>query len=166
QQQQQQQQQPPTSKGNSGVDNGADIINGIDLPGFLCALNKRRINSNLDPFIIQRVLFNEAYEQVKLMNVLGRYTTTRKVDQMIFGHRNVNVSRLSWIAGDDYSDTERLADLITTKYATFTLNSQFSTIGVAQLNGFWSVILAGVNTDIDAEQMVCPLRVEDINVIP
>ncbi|KAI8323251.1 hypothetical protein GQ54DRAFT_310191 [Martensiomyces pterosporus] len=142
-----------------------NIVNGVDLPRFLCSINTERVNANQDSFVVHHSLENEAYEQVKVMNSIGHYTVNgpRPVDQAIYS-QHVNITKLSWMAGDSYHSAASLVDLLMSGYSTTILDPAFAVIGVAQLNGYWSVILGGLTYRVWPDQ-TCPLSIDDITYI-
>ncbi|KAJ2403323.1 hypothetical protein GGI23_000028 [Coemansia sp. RSA 2559] len=147
--------QPPSS-------DPARILNGIDLPSFLCAVNAKRTSADTAPFTMHRALESEALEQANQMVQLGSYTVDgpRKVDQAIYG-ANVAVKKLYWFAGDRYTGATELVNLLMASYADTLLDPNYSVIGVAQKGGFWSVILAQLYRT-PTVKFSCPLSLNEI----
>ncbi|KAJ2745571.1 hypothetical protein GGI20_002058 [Coemansia sp. BCRC 34301] len=147
----------PPSSGN--------IVNGVDLPQFLCAINRERIAANAHALVVHTALAGEAEEQVKVMNQLGHYTVTgpRYVDEAIYS-QHVNVVKLYWMAGEGYRNANALVNLLLSNYRSTVLDPNYTSIGVAQLNGFWSVIMASQSRD-PSPGTSCPLTISDISYI-
>ncbi|KAJ2086204.1 hypothetical protein IW138_005836 [Coemansia sp. RSA 986] len=148
--------QPPTSDPDKA-------LNGIELPSFLCAINGKRSDADANSFAVHEALENEAVEQAKQMVRLGRYTVDgpRKVDQSIYAE-NVAVKKLYWFAGDRYTGARSLVDLLMASYADTVLDPSYSVIGVAQKNGYWSVILAELYRTPSVE-FSCPLSLDEVS---
>ncbi|KAJ2792340.1 hypothetical protein H4R20_006758, partial [Coemansia guatemalensis] len=149
---------PPNKSDGSG-----GVVNGVDLPQFLCSLNRERGHARADAFVVHKALADEAQEQVKQMSRLGHYTVDgpRKVDESIYGQR-VNVKQLYWVAGDSYHSAQTLVDVLMSSYEDKTLDSNYSVIGVAQKDGFWSVIFGSLYRSVHAYNP-CPLTVDDVD---
>ncbi|KAJ2041768.1 hypothetical protein GGI03_004880 [Coemansia sp. RSA 2337] len=141
------------------------VVNGIDLPKFLCAINRERVNSNSSPLVVHTALANEAEEQVKVMDQLGHYTVDgpRYVDDAIYS-QHVNVVRLYWMAGEGYRNENSLVNILVSNYRKTVLDPNYTSIGVAQLNGFWSVILAS-QSRAPSPGTSCPITIGDIAYI-
>ncbi|KAI9500543.1 hypothetical protein GGI25_001658 [Coemansia spiralis] len=148
---------PPNSD-----DGDSSNVNGIDLPHFLCKINRERTNAKLDPFAVHTALADEAEAQAKQMVSLGHYTVDgpRKVDDSIYGQR-VMIKRLYWFAGDRYHSADALIDLLMSSYADIILDPAYSVIGVAQEKGYWSVILGEMYRSVRVNN-ACPTSVDDI----
>ncbi|KAJ2863490.1 hypothetical protein GGH94_003578 [Coemansia aciculifera] len=156
----------PTQFSPSGDPSTSDnVVNGVDLPKFLCAINKLRINSNANPFVVHTALASEAEEQVKVMDQLGHYTVDgpRYVDDAIYS-QHVNVIRLYWMAGEGFRNANSLVNLLVSNYRKTVLDPNYTSIGVAQLNGFWSVILAS-QSRAPSPGTSCPITIDDVAFI-
>ncbi|KAJ2784982.1 hypothetical protein H4R18_000796 [Coemansia javaensis] len=148
----------PSDDGSSGA-----VVDGVDLPRFLCGLNGRRAHAQAGAFVVHRALAAEARAQVDQMATLGRFTVDgpRKVDESIYA-QNVHVKQLYWMAGDSYRSAAALVDLLTAAYEDKVLNPTYSVIGVAQKNGYWSVILATLYRSVYARNP-CPLTLGGVD---
>ncbi|KAJ1725882.1 hypothetical protein LPJ61_005585 [Coemansia biformis] len=149
--------------GNGSGDNPSTTANGVDLTQFLCAFNSRRAHVNADAFVVHRALASEAEAQAEQMVMLGHYTVDgpRKVDESLYS-QGVNVKQLYWIAGDTYRGASNLVELLDATYSNYVMNTTYSVIGVAQKNGFWSVILASLYHSVHAYKP-CPLTLDDVD---
>ncbi|KAJ2158576.1 hypothetical protein GGF46_003668 [Coemansia sp. RSA 552] len=136
---------------------------GVDLPQFLCALNRERAHANADYFAVHTALNSEANEQARQMSRLGHYTVDgpRKVDESLYG-QHVNVKKLYWVAGDRYSSAQGLVDLVVSNYGDTALDPAFNVIGVAQMDGFWSVIFGALDRSVRVRNS-CPLTLDDVD---
>ncbi|KAJ2557299.1 hypothetical protein EV175_001430 [Coemansia sp. RSA 1933] len=132
-------------------------VDGIDLPSFLCAINGRRTDIGTVPFVMHKALESEASEQAKQMVRLGRYTVDgpRKVDQALYS-AGAALKKLYWFAGDRYTGARALVDLLMASYADTLLDPNYSVVGVAQEEGYWSVILAQLYRN-PAVKFTCPV---------
>ncbi|PIA12780.1 hypothetical protein COEREDRAFT_17957 [Coemansia reversa NRRL 1564] len=139
------------------------VVNGVDLPQFLCALNRERGRVRANAFVVHDALADEALEQVNQMSKLGHYTVNgpRKVDESIYARR-VHINKLYWVAGDSYHSAQSLVDVVMSSYGDKALDSSYSVIGVAQKNGFWSVIFGSLYRSVYAYNP-CPLTLEDVD---
>ncbi|KAJ2472179.1 hypothetical protein GGI02_001759 [Coemansia sp. RSA 2322] len=139
-----------------------NLVNGVDLPQFICSINSQRTSSDASAFVVHTALNNEAWEQVKVMNSLGHYTVDgpRYVDQAIYS-QYINVKKLYWMAGEGYRNARYLANLLVSTYDDYVLDPNYTVIGVAQLNGFWSVIMASLPRTPRTGK-ACPLTVDEI----
>ncbi|KAJ2660112.1 hypothetical protein IW148_003943 [Coemansia sp. RSA 1199] len=146
---------PPPSPSN--------IENGVDLPAFLCAINHERINARTDAFAVHTALHNEAWEQAKQMSQLGHYTVDgpRKVDDSIYG-QHVNMKELYWVAGDSFHNANALVDILMSTYGGKVLDPKYQVIGVAQKDGFWSVIFGSLYRTVRTRNS-CPLTLGDVD---
>ncbi|KAJ2331989.1 hypothetical protein GGI00_003003 [Coemansia sp. RSA 2681] len=142
-----------------------NTVSGVDLPRFLCDINRERVDANVAAFVVHTALASEAEEQVKVMNQLGHYTVTgpRYVDDAIYS-QHVNIVKLYWTAGEGYRNTNSLVNLLLSNYREVVLDPNYTSIGVAQLNGFWSVILAS-QSHAPSPGYSCPLTINDITYI-
>ncbi|KAJ2775016.1 hypothetical protein IWQ56_000313 [Coemansia nantahalensis] len=152
----------PSDPGSSGG-NTANVVNGVDLPQFLCTFNSARTRAHADAFVVHRALADEAQAQVEQMVQLGHYTVDgpRKVDESLYA-AGVSVKQLYWMAGDTYHGATSLVNLLTANYANYVNNPVYSVIGVAQKNGYWSVILASLYRSVHAYSP-CPLTLSDVD---
>ncbi|KAJ2761686.1 hypothetical protein H4S06_001074 [Coemansia sp. BCRC 34490] len=149
----------------SGGGGSSNVMNGIDLPSFLCSLNDKRSAAGSSAFAVHRALENEALQQAKQMVSLGHYTVDgpRKVDQSIYD-QNVAVKKLYWFAGDRYTNARSLVELLMASYADTVLDPSYSVIGVAQLNGFWSLIMAELYSSVSV-RFACPLSIDEVTFV-
>ncbi|KAJ2237436.1 hypothetical protein H4R99_005411 [Coemansia sp. RSA 1722] len=138
------------------------VVNGVDLPRFLCSINRERQKTGLNAFVVHTALANEAQEQVKVMKSLGHYTVDgpRNVDDEIYAQR-VNVKQLYWMAGDRYRNSDSLVNVLMSTYSNIVLDPNYQVIGVAQLDGFWSVIFGGLYRNVNPGN-TCPLTIDDV----
>ncbi|KAJ2706869.1 hypothetical protein H4R19_004964, partial [Coemansia spiralis] len=83
------------------------------------------------------------------------------VDESLYG-AGVNVKSLYWMAGDTYHGATSLVDLLNANYASSVTNPKYSVIGVAQKNGYWSVILATLYHTVQVYKP-CPLSLDDVD---
>ncbi|KAJ2662037.1 hypothetical protein IWW48_002096 [Coemansia sp. RSA 1200] len=145
--------------------NSSNAMNGIDLPSFLCSLNDKRSAASSNAFAVHRVLEDEALQQAKQMVSLGHYTVDgpRKVDQSIYD-QNVAVKKLYWFAGDRYTNARSLVELLMASYADTMLDPSYSVIGVAQLGGFWSLIMAELYSSVSV-RFACPLSIDEVTFV-
>ncbi|KAJ2827330.1 hypothetical protein IWW50_001947 [Coemansia erecta] len=150
-------------EGPNGGGNSNTIENGVDLPAFLCAINRERQHANVDAFPVHTALHNEAWEQAKQMSRLGHYTVNgpRKVDESIYGQR-VNVKELYWVAGDSFHNAQTLVDVVMSSYGNKVLDPKYQVIGVAQKDGFWSVIFGSLYRSVYTRNS-CPLTLGDVD---
>ncbi|KAJ2137505.1 hypothetical protein IW137_000266 [Coemansia sp. RSA 1287] len=141
----------------------SNIENGIDLPAFLCAINHERTNARTDAFVVHTALHNEAWEQAKQMSQLGHYTVDgpRKVDESIYG-QHVNMKELYWVAGDSFHNVNSLVNVLMSTYSSKVLDPKYQVIGVAQKDGFWSVIFGSLYRSVRARNS-CPLTLSDVD---
>ncbi|KAJ2790268.1 hypothetical protein GGI18_001907 [Coemansia linderi] len=141
------------------------VMNGIDLPKFVCAINKERIRARADTLVVHTALASEAEEQVKVMKQLGHYTVDgpRFVDEAIYS-QHVDVVKLYWMAGEGFRNENALVNLLVSNYRSTVLDPNFTSIGVAQLNGFWSVILAS-QSRAPTPGTSCPLTIDEVTFI-
>ncbi|KAJ2649167.1 hypothetical protein GGH99_007811, partial [Coemansia sp. RSA 1285] len=148
-----------------GSGNSSNVMNGIDLPSFLCSLNDKRSAASSSAYAVHRALENEALQQAKQMVSLGHYTVDgpRKVDQSIYD-QNVAVKKLYWFAGDRYANARSLVELLMASYADTVLDPSYSVIGVAQLNGFWSLIMAELYSSVSV-RFACPLSIDEVTFV-
>ncbi|KAJ2837185.1 hypothetical protein FBU31_001196 [Coemansia sp. 'formosensis'] len=155
----------PTQYSPPGEQPTTDVVNGVDLPKFLCAINKERQSSNANALVVHTVLANEAEEQVKVMNRLGHFTVDgpRYVDESIYA-QHVDIVKLYWMAGEGYRNVNLLANILVSNYRSSVLDPNYTSIGVAQLNGFWSVILAS-QSRAPTPGISCPLTINDVTFI-
>ncbi|KAJ2893334.1 hypothetical protein IWW38_002895 [Coemansia aciculifera] len=150
---------------NDGPPAPDGTVNGVNLPQFLCAINRERIAANAPAFVVHTALAAESVEQVKVMNQLGHYTVTgpRYVDEAIYG-QHVNVVKLYWMAGEGYRGANSLANLLLSNYRSTLLDPAYTSIGVAQGSGFWSVIMAS-QSRAPSPGITCPVTTDDITYI-
>ncbi|KAJ2849127.1 hypothetical protein IWW36_002867 [Coemansia brasiliensis] len=148
---------PNSDKGGSGIKDG------VDLPSFLCDINQERIRANVDAFAVHTALQDEAWQQALQMDRLGHYTVDglRKVDESIYDQR-VYVKQLYWVAGDSYHNSKSLVNVLMSSYRDKVLDPKFQVIGVAQKNGFWSVILGSLYRSVRVRNS-CPLTLDDVD---
>ncbi|KAJ2690654.1 hypothetical protein IWW39_000596 [Coemansia spiralis] len=142
-----------------------NVMNGIDLPKFVCAINKERIRARANTLVVHTALASEAEEQVKVMKQLGHYTVDgpRFVDEAIYS-QHVDVVKLYWMAGEGFRNENALVNLLVSNYRSTVLDPNFTSIGVAQLNGFWSVILAS-QSRAPTPGTSCPLTIDEVTFI-
>ncbi|KAJ2782650.1 hypothetical protein GGI15_002848 [Coemansia interrupta] len=138
------------------------VVNGIDLPRFLCRINQERVKAGGAALVVHTALANEAQEQAKQMKSLGHYTVDgpRNVDDEIYAQR-VNVKQLYWMAGDRYRNADALVNVLMSTYSNIVLDPNYQVVGVAQLDGFWSVIFGGLYRNVYPGQ-TCPLTIDDV----
>ncbi|KAJ1749328.1 hypothetical protein LPJ79_003821 [Coemansia sp. RSA 1821] len=144
-------------------DGGSSIKGGVDLPSFLCDINQERARANADAFVVHMALEDEAWQQALQMDRLGHYTVDgpRKVDESIYDQR-VYVKQLYWVAGDSYHSPKSLVNVLMSSYRDKLLDPNFQVIGVAQKNGFWSVILGSLYRSVRVRNS-CPLSLDDVD---
>ncbi|KAJ2449270.1 hypothetical protein EV183_004981 [Coemansia sp. RSA 2336] len=144
-------------------DNGSGIKNGLDLPSFLCNINQERARANADALAVHTALEDEAWQQALQMDKLGHYTVDgpRKVDESIYDQR-VYVKQLYWVAGDSYHSPQALVNVLMSSYRDKLLDPNFQVVGVAQKNGFWSVILGSLYRTVRVRNS-CPLSLDDVD---
>lgn len=155
----------PNQNDHPFVPTDQNVLNGIDLPMFLCQLNSRRIQSSAPAFAVHKALELEAQVQAQQMVQLGHMTVDgpRKVDDDIYG-KGVRVRKLYWVAGDGYSGSGSLVNVLVENYPGAVLDGTYRAIGVAQEQGYWSVILAQLYVD-PRNVKECPEDLNDVTFV-
>ncbi|KAJ2491318.1 hypothetical protein IWW37_002400 [Coemansia sp. RSA 2050] len=142
-----------------------NVVNGVDLPKFICAINKERVRVRASALVVHTALADEAEEQAKVMKQLGHYAVDgpRFVDEAIYS-QHVNIVKLYWMAGEGFRNENALVNLLVSNYRNTVLDPNYTSIGVAQLSGFWSVILAS-QSRAPTPGTSCPLTIDEVTYI-
>ncbi|KAJ2498290.1 hypothetical protein GGH96_004439 [Coemansia sp. RSA 1972] len=117
--------------------------NGINVPEFLTALNRERKNTGLCVFAVHTLLHKEAWKQVEQMSKQGNPTVCEPhEDEYILRILDTNIQELFRTAGDGFQTIKSLVDRVLLSCGNKVLDQKYNAIGVAQKDGFWSVIFA------------------------
>ncbi|KAJ2145968.1 hypothetical protein IW139_001876 [Coemansia sp. RSA 353] len=114
------------------------VENGIDVPAFVTAMNRERRNTGVDVFAVHTLLHKEAWKQVVQMSKQGHSSVyDNDADVCIL---DTSVRELFQTAGDGFQTAKLLVDSVLLSYGSIALDQKYNAIGVAQKDGYWSVI--------------------------
>ncbi|KAJ2121368.1 hypothetical protein IW147_004331 [Coemansia sp. RSA 720] len=115
------------------------IENGIDVPAFLTAINRERKNTGVCVFVVHTALHKEAWKQVEQMSKQGHFVYEPHNDNLV-RRLNTDIQELYQAAGDGFQTAKLLVDRVLLSYGNKALDSKYHAVGIAQKDGFWSVI--------------------------